>query len=1077
MNIHWYLCVFCALITYADVQSQQILSLIGDWTVSLEDSRDIKHSSLQWGKRHGHIELPSSLAEQGFGMETAGSKFGNLTATHEFIGIARYQKEIHIPEMWEYKHISLFLERVLWQSRVLIDGVELSTQDALGTPHIHPLGHLSAGKHTLEVLVNNDMIYNIGDKGHAYGEYTQTIWNGIVGRIELQAKDPVHLTTLQTFPLYDQDALRIDVGIFSDRRIDGTVVFHIVDLHGKQILSRKVECDLTPGPNQLEVLIELEGRLDEWTEFDPNVYVLEASLDAENFQDLTNTEFGFLKVSHDGTKILINNQPIFLRGNLDCVHFPITGYPSTKIEDWLRIFNTYKDFGFNHVRFHSWCPPEAAFKAANRVGIYIQTEGSIWIDWWMSEDMKVRGRPEMDTRGHPPGLGLDPRRDSFVVAEMHRVVDTYGNHPSFIMFCIGNELGNSDFDQMGEWISDLKTKDPRRLYSVSTARKITDFDDYMVTHYIPELGRTRGLNNAGTNWDFEEVYSKMDIPIIAHEIGQWPVYPSWKEISKYSGVLRARNFEEFRQMAYRNGIEDQAESFQKASGALNQIMYKYEIESFLRTASCAGVQLLSMQDYQGQGEALIGWLDAHWDSKGIAKPEIFKWHWSETVPLLRMDKFVWTNNEDFKGRIQLAHHGKEPIQDGQVVCTMKLKDGKILFEKKWDIGNVEIGGLLDVGNIVLPLNEIQYAQEVLISVHLKNSMTYNEWRIWVYPNQIDFQQTETMIVHELDERLLDRLKEGGKVLLIANNLGDEKYSIPIHFNPLYWSLTFFPGQGKTSLGILVNDHHAALRHFPTNFHSDWQWESIFKNTRAFVLNDLPSTYKPIVQVVDDFHRNNKEGVLFEFTYGKGKLLVTGFDINNSHSPVATQLKYSLLSYMESSAFSPQYEINPESLSKLFPKLSVATSVSSIDHQGDVLLSVAAAADSEDNAVHRPWIAEEDRVLTKAAHVSYEIKADGVLKNQNSSSWYGKHLEVTLETPKGFLGSLYILFEDRDSQGREGILEFEGRKVKLGKHHESDHKWIEFHVMREDSNDGRLLLKATSIKGENLMISQLLLIQK
>ena len=172
--------------------------------------------------------------------------------------------------------------------------------------------------------------------------------------------------------------------------------------------------------------------------------------------------------------------------------------------------------------------------------IYRQ-KGSIWLDWWMEN--VVEGHPEMETKGHPKGMGHDPVRDEFIIAEMNRVVSEYGNNPSFTMFCIGNELGNADFDVAKKWIADLKLKDSRRLYSVSTARKITSSDDFIATHYIQGVGRTRGLNGATTDWDFEEFYSKMDIPVIAHEIGQWPVYPQWSEIEKYNGVLKARNIE------------------------------------------------------------------------------------------------------------------------------------------------------------------------------------------------------------------------------------------------------------------------------------------------------------------------------------------------------------------------------------------------------------------------------------------------------------------------------------------------------------------------------------------------------
>ena len=471
------------------------------------------------------------------------------------------------------------------------------------------------------------------------------------------------------------------------------------------------------------------------------------------------------------------------------------------------------------------------------------------------------------------------------------------------MFCIGNELGNSDFEVMEKWVADLKAKDPRRLYAVSTARKITETDDYSATHYIQNVGRTRGLKGAGTDWDFEEVYSQMDIPIIAHEIGQWPVYPSWKEIDKYTGVLKARNFEEFKAVAEKNGILDQDEDLRRASGALNQIMYKYETESFLRTPSCAGVQLLSMQDYQGQGEALIGWLDAHWESKGVTTPEKFRAHFDETVPLLRMKKFVWTSDEIFEAKAQLSHHGATDIDQRILMLQIRSSDGLVLKEEEWPLEKLAVGSLIDAGKISMPLNEIDAAQQLTISLQLQNTPFKNEWKIWVYPAELQAQDHEgIMLAEEMNEAALTALKKGEKVLLLANHLGTEQNSTLVDFYPLYWSLTFFPGQGKTSIGMLLQDQHPAFKHFPTSFHSDWQWETFGNNTRAFILNETPADYKPIAQIVDDFHRNNKEGALFEWKIGDGKLLVCGFDLKNTDSPVARQLKYSLIAVYEEPGF-------------------------------------------------------------------------------------------------------------------------------------------------------------------------------
>ncbi|MBJ6367137.1 sugar-binding domain-containing protein [Snuella sedimenti] len=1053
---------------------EAVLDLSGTWKVTLSEERPHIENTTDY-KREGTINLPSSLAQQGYGLKTIGSDFGVLTPEYKYLGIATFERDIEIPKAWKNKQFQIFLERVLWQSKVFIDGKEISTQDALGTPHIHELGVLEPGKHRLTIKVNNDMIHNIGDKGHAYGAYTQSIWNGVVGRMELIAKDPTFIANVRTFSLLDSDQLRVEVAIEAAKKESASLHLEIREVASQSVVkSFKVSYNLVAGKQQKEVVLDLNGALKKWNEFDPTVYVLTTTLKTRKYRDVKDTEFGYVKISHDGTHVLVNNTPVFLRGNLDCVHFPLTGYPSANVEDWVKIFRVYKDYGLNHARFHSWCPPEAAFKAANRVGIYLQAEASIWIDWWMSEDMKLRGRPEMDTKGYPQGLGKDPVRDAFVVEEMNRVVNYYGNHPSFTMFCIGNELGNSDFDVMQQWVKALKEKDNRRLYAVSTARKVTEVDDYMATHYIQGVGRTRGLNGPHTDWDFEKVYSQMDIPIIAHEIGQWPVYPSWREIDKYTGVLKARNFEEFKAAAEKNGIADQADAFKMASGALNQIMYKYETESFLRTKSCAGVQLLSMQDYQGQGEALIGWLDAHWDSKGITTPEKFKQHYNETVPLLRIKKFVWTANETFEGRIQLSHYGQYPIKEGKLVAKVSTTSGQVLKIENWNLNDIKVGSLTDVGKLILPLDIVDKAQQLTVSVALENTAFKNTWQIWVYPNQLPENNTQEVVVSKmLDDKTLSALESGKKVMLLASNLGAEQSSVDLNFYPLYWSLTFFPGQGKTNIGLLLKDKHPAFNAFVTSYHSDWQWETIMKGSKAFILNEMPKEYKPIAQVVDDFHRNNKEGAIFELKVGKGKLLVCGFDIAGTDSPVAKQLLYSLKAYMESDAFAPETPINLTSLKKMFPLIPKVENVNVDGDFENAILQVKAAERLQIENENIPWKKENDKILVEEA-VQYTVKGDGTWKDAKGAAWQGKEMTLTLKCPEGMLGSFYVLFDDWNNQGREGFVEFERRKVQLGSHNAKGGKWVKFHVMREDSNDGKLILKAKASKGNNLMIREIVL---
>ncbi len=910
------ICIFIALFTGCGQSWQdESISLEGIWKFQIDSLNEGIANEWYNSELSDVIRLPGSTDEAKKGTKTLGSDYGNLTREYSYIGPAWYQKEVNIPSAWKDKEIHLFLERVLWESRIYLDGVQKGVVDAMGTPHIYNLGKLKPGKHVLTIRVSNEMIHNIGDKGHIYTAYTQSIWNGIVGRIEIQAESSKKILTIRTFPDIDKDKLELEIKYdFQEaNRSNYSVEIEISDIETEESLLQTTELLI----NQNRIEIPLYGKLETWDEFNPQLYQLRCNLKLGNkiiHQKII--DFGYSQVSHNGTHVLMNNKPVFLRGNLDCVHFPLTGYPSCEVEDWERIFRIYKDYGLNHVRFHSWCPPEAAFVAADRLGIYIQAE-VIWLDWWMNKDMIAEGRPEMDTKGHPPGLGFETKRDSFVVAEINRVINTYGNHPSFIMFCIGNELGNSDFYTMENWIKKVKENDPRRLYALSTAREITPTDDYSATHNIPGLGRTRGLNGPRTNWNFEESYGKAKIPIIAHEIGQWPVYPEWSEIDKYTGVFKARNLKEFREMARNNGVIEQDKDFHAASGALNQIMYKYETESFLRTKSCAGVQLLSMQDYQGQGEALIGWLDCFWDSKNITTPEKFRSHFNSTVPLLQIEKFNWTSNETFIAGLQVSHFGENDL-DEDVLITIENESGKTVYTDRFSDNSFIRGSLTEIGNIKYPLININPPQKLTIRVSLENTTFSNEWNIWVFPEKITSIETnEILIAEKYDDTVVNELRNGGKVLLISNKLGSEINSVDANFYPLYWSLSFFPGQGKTNIGLLLQDDHPAFKHFPTSYHSNWQWEAISSDAKGFILNHMPADYLPIAQPVDDFHRNNKVGSIFELKIGNGKLIVCGYPILNEDNPVSRQLYYSLIEYMNSEEFKPSYDIDPAKLNNMF----------------------------------------------------------------------------------------------------------------------------------------------------------------
>ncbi len=1025
-------------------KNSNIQDLSGIWNVFLD--------SLNTGFQrevaiNNTLQLPGSLNQNGFGIKTIEADTAMLTPNYKYVGPAFYSREIDIPKQWKNKELSLFLERVLWESKVYIDGLQKDTKDALGTPHIHNLGNLTPGKHTLTIRINNEMIHDIGKKGHGYTEHTQTIWNGIVGKIELIAQNKLHIKKTSISGNFDQDEISVKLTVQGEFPISTNVNFIISNIEtGKAVLTLKKTIE------ELETgfKIPLNKTIKPWSEFSPNLYELKTNLvvDTETIASSTET-FGLRKVSHDGTKIHINDIPTFLRGNLDGVHFPLTGYPSCRVEDWERIFKIYKDYGLNHVRFHSWCPPEAAFVAADKLGVYIQAEASVWLDFWMPNTI---------------GVGKSPERDKFIRAEMDRVIDTYGNHPSFIMFGIGNELGSANFEVTDKWIGELKKRDSRRLYAVSTARKITKNCDYAATHFIEGVGLVRGTIKPTTDWDYENVYGPNNIPIIAHEIGQWPVHPDWKEIKKYTGALKACNFKAFRSQALKNGIATQSREFQLASGALNQLLYKYEIESFLRTPSCAGIQLLGINDYPGQGEALIGWLDAFWDSKNITTPKEFRKHFNTTVPLARFKKFIWTNDETLAVTSEISHYGENDLKDKTILYTISDEANNILFSEKLANKTITNGKVISIGTHKFPLNTIKKATQLKIEIVIEGTEFKNDWNVWVFPNKTPIVENSTVLETNIfDKTTIKALEEGQSVLLNASKLGSTETSVKFDFYSLYWSLTYFSGQGKTNIGLLVDEESGLFSKFPTDYHSDWQWEPISKNSKAFVLNKLPKNYKPVAQPVDDFHRNNKMGILFELKVGKGKILVSGFDFSNTTSPATRQLKYSVLNYMNSEKFNPTTEVSTKWLSELFSLTSSTNNIKVPKRYKDPIVYIKASGNLKGNP-NVTWKKDNDKSIL-LFNSDYTVTT----KYQNKDGWNSNETSITIKCPKGILGTFYLKLKDLKVIEH---ISFEGRLTSNKKI--SSDRLIKYHVMREDSQDGSLKV---NLKGKGLVIDEIALVKE
>ena len=817
------------------------------------------------------------------------------------------------------------------------------------------LGLVSLGLQAQSISLAGEWNVELGKSGSAFakskrasqGEVKRAILPGTIdtNRLGFAPKDTMETTRLTRLYAYKgaarysrtinipKDWKKKPVELFLERTrptwvyVDGELVdsCNFISTPQRYLLPKKVK----PGKHLLEIVVD-NGRgvpdqvygsshaYTEDTQTNWNGIIGEIRLEVKSEERRvknSNVLPDFAKDFHiKGAHFYANGHRIFLRGKHDAAVWPLTGHVEMSVEGWMKYLGTCKEYGINHVRFHSWCPPEAAFVAADSLGIYLQPE----LPFWGSFDKK------------------DERLMAFLHQEGENILREYGHHPSFRMMALGNELWG-DIDKMKEFVDDFRKIAPDKYYTFGSNyylgyQGIKEGMDYFTTCRIGGEGwgkyntHTRGSFSFADAYDggminhfhpnstmnFDEACDKAGIPIISHETGQFQTYPDYREIKKYTGVLHPYNFEVFRRRLAAAGMLSQADDFHKASGLWSVKLYKADIEMDLRTRNMAGFQLLDIQDYPGQGSAFVGILDAFMESKGITTSEEWRQWCSPVVPLLEMKKFCFEDGEKIQAKVKVANYG-----------------GTSLYGKKlmWKIGDAEgvmniftyDEGLIDVGILDEEISADKPAK-LNVSLNIEGTEARNSYELWVYPKKA-LEKKGIIIARDLNQEVVKVLEKGGKVLWMPDSL---PYTVGGLFQTDYWNYRMFKticenNKKKVSpgtLGILTNPEHPIFKGFPTEMHTNWQWFPVIKESHPLVLDNFAKDYRPIVQVIDNIERNHKLGLVMEWKVGAGKLLVCMSDLEKAAKyPEGKAFYQSVIDYMRSADFNPSAEITVDELKK------------------------------------------------------------------------------------------------------------------------------------------------------------------
>ena len=928
------LAVFAICFQLADAQGAadpNTVPLAGQWRFAL-DAADVGISEAWYGRTlKDTIQLPGVLQAQGYGNQIGVDTpwIVDLFDSHwqdramfkpfatpgqvknpyfsqpplHYLGAAWYQHEITVPSSWAGKNVSLILELPHWRTDVWLDGRAIGFKDSLATPHLHNLGTVPPGKHQLTVRVDNRKIIPLGNDSHCISDQLGATWNGIVGRIELQARPKVRLDSIQVYPDATGKKVRISVSMANGSEGGGRGNLKVeARLRGSTnpVAVRTVEMAWTSEGGCIDLELSLGQAALLWDEFQPNLYELSVELGVPGGSpDRQTVTFGLRDFKAQGIRFAINGRAFSFRSTHFGGDFALTGHPAMDVASWKRIFKVCKAYGLNAMRFHSLCPPKAAFEAADEIGFYLQPEVAGW-------------------SGFEPGS----ETEKFLYEESARILTAYGNHPSFVMLSQGNEpWGKEKTKVIFPWVEHCRKLDSRRLYTAKTGHEVVPGDPSDFMTLMTGAGNAR--LRAFPGWfgkNYRDALVGMTIPVLAHEVGQWCALPDFDAlIASMNGYLRPSNIELYRAIWQRTGMLDYNKFFAEASGRFQTLCYKEEIEANRRTPGIGGFTLLDLRDYLGQGTSPVGVVDPLWNPKGYVSPAEFRRFCGVTVPLARMTQQVYRAGAKLGIEVEIAHDGPGALMAAKPVWKVVNSSSVAMAKGAFPSRDIPTGTNTTLGMVVADMAAWPAPAQYRLVVGLDQSEVENDWDFWVYPGELVATALgDVLVTRDFDEAEA-RLAAGGKVFYLPRMTDMEWGSPATRNSPVFWNELLACGWQRF-LGIWCDPSHSALAAFPTESHCNWQWRELVDTgrCRAMRVTGFDARLKPIVSVIDQMAHGEKLAMVFECRVGQGRLLVCSADLDYQCDTrlVARQLRHSLLNYVVGKDFQPSVAVAANELRSL-----------------------------------------------------------------------------------------------------------------------------------------------------------------
>ncbi len=759
---------------------------------------------------------------------------------------------------------------------------------SVSSPYIFEITGMLTGNDCIELTCDNsypgwphdDIVFS-----SAATDETQTNWNGLLGYLRLRIEEPVFIQSMLVYPHGSRMDVRLEIS--ADRPWESDIALH------SDALAATVQVHEQGGVGISTVLLRdlpLAQNIRRWDEDEGNLYALTAMLGDQR----KTVHFGIRDFSVHNGRLTLNNRRIFLRSEANCAVFPETGHAPMDTQAWKRILSVYRSYGVNCMRFHSHCPPDAAFTAADEMGMLMQPELSHW---------------------NPRHAFSSPESQAYYRAELEGILRMLANHPSFVMLSFGNELHMDETGQTyaNSLLAHARGLDPTRLYAAGSnnhygAKGENPADDFY-SSFCYKAHDLRATSSPIIGWLNERypdlrtdyapamraIRTACDQPVISFEVGQYEILPDFDELNDFKGVTRPDNLQLIRRKVAQAGLLPVWQQYVQATGELSLLCYRAEIEAALRTDGLSGISLLGLQDFPGQGTALVGMLNSHLTPKpySFARPERFARFFTGVLPLALLERFTYTSTETLGAAVCMANYGKAPLS-GTPAWTLEGES----FCLSGTLAEVHVpcGGLTDLGRLSIPLHAIQKPEKLTLTICLCGHE--NAWPIWVYPDDPIACPASVYECRTMDAQAEAVLRAGGTVFLAPDSTPDAlPGSVKGQFSTDFWSVGTFPAQSG-AMGQLIHADHPLFRRFPTDTHTNWQWWPM-ATQRAIILHEQPEGYTPIITLMDSYAYLRPMAQLFECRHGGGRLLFSSLGLHNlTQYPEARALLRAIYRYLE-----------------------------------------------------------------------------------------------------------------------------------------------------------------------------------